>query len=152
MVDHGNRPLSADSRACTAAHRRRRPRVAEGRPTWSYACCGLQSKCAWLRSFASPILMAMALVQRDSQWPSSTRRRRIRRSDVGRAMLSCECDDQRNMGGRRECDVPPSREEGARLRTYHLRWWCWASKPPRLQGWGCEGLQKVKAGQEGGSR
>jgi hypothetical protein len=37
MVDHGNRRLSADSRACIAAHPRRQPKVAEGRPTWSCA-------------------------------------------------------------------------------------------------------------------
>ena len=154
MVDHGNKRLSADSRACTAAHLRRQPKAVEGRPTWLCACCGLRSRCAWSRSFASPILTAMALVRRDSRWPSSLRWWRIRRSGVGRAMLSCECDDQRNMGGRRECDVPPSREEGARPRRYHLRWWCWASRPHRWLEWGqgSEGLQQEKPGRSGGSR
>ena len=154
MVDHGNRRLSVDSRACTAAHRRRQLRAAEGHPRWSCACCGLQSRCAWSRSFASPILTAMAPVRRDSQRPSSMRRRRIPRCGVGRAMLSCECDGQRNMGGRRECGAPPSREEGAHRRRYHLRWWCWASRPPRLfeSGRDCEVLRQEKPGRSGGSR
>jgi hypothetical protein len=73
---------------------------------------------------------------------------------VGRAMLLCECDDQRNMGGHRECDVPPNREEGAHQRTYHLRWWCLASRPHQCSEWwwGCEGPQKEKAGGAGGPR
>ena len=152
MADHGSRPLSADNRACTVAHPRRRPRVVEGHPTWSCVCCGLRSRCAWSRSFASPILTAMAPERRDSQWLSSLQRQRLPRCDEGRAMLSCECDGQQNMDGRRECDVPPSREEGAHPRTYHLRWCCWALRPPRWVewGWDCEGPQKAE--RLGGSK